>query len=70
MGESERSAGIGFDIEGRPISSLLYAVPAEELRDFPEWLELLKGMLDTFMAIDSPEAALTENTSQHSSKTK
>jgi subtilisin family serine protease len=55
--QTKGAPGIGFDLQGRPVSGLLYPVPPDELPHYPEARKLLKGMLDTYMAIDSAEAA-------------
>jgi hypothetical protein len=48
--------GLAFDDVGRPSTSWLYPLTAEQQKAYPEFRDQLKGMLDLESGADSPEA--------------
>ncbi len=54
------SHGLAFDDEGRPSTNWLYPLSAEQQKAYPEFRDLIKGMMDLQYGLDSPEAALAQ----------
>jgi subtilisin family serine protease len=54
------SHGLAFDDEGKPSIDWLHPLTAEQQKAYPEFRELLKGILDLEYGMDSPEAAIVQ----------